>query len=389
MNPLIKLTAAAGIALALPATAAQASHRLYMPLGSAGAVLTIDTATDRPIRTVKGTPDAHGLAAVAGGKYLVVGRYSEVERKAGTMPKKPKGVSKADHKAHHAKPGKGDMAKGDMAKGGKAKGDMAKGHMAKGGKAKSGMAKGSAMSDTVSYLSLIPIGGDEVVRRIEVPGAMHHVALTPDAKTAIVSQPAKGGIAVVDLEAGATVKTLATGPMSNYVVVNRDGSKVYVSNAGNGTVSEIDTKRWILLRNFVIGESAGHMILSRDGKRLYVADSDAGTVVAVNTGDGKIAKTYAIGGQLHGLDVSDDGRTLFVAAMEQDKLAAINLEDGSIRMAPLAPSPFHVAVAPGLGKLYISSAEGGRIWSVSQDTLKVITEIPIRGEGHQMAIFAH
>jgi DNA-binding beta-propeller fold protein YncE len=117
---------------------------------------------------------------------------------------------------------------------------------------------------------------------------------------------------------------------------------------------------------------------------LYVANIEAGTVSVVSLAQGEVVETLAIGGEVHGLDVSDDGKTLFVSGKGEDKLVAVDVGTGQMRSAPLSPAPYHLAVVPGTGKLYVSSRAEPKIWVVDQHSLEPTSVIPIRGEGHQM-----
>jgi DNA-binding beta-propeller fold protein YncE len=195
-------------------------------------------------------------------------------------------------------------------------------------------------------------------------------------------------VSIVDLERYALVATLATGPAPNYAVVSPDGARIFVSNAGNDTISEIDPQRWIVRRNFVAGKSPEHMVLSQNGQRLYVANVDDGTVSEIDAAEGVVMRTFEVGGRLHGIDLSEDGRRLFVSARERNELVVMNLHTLEIFRATLGPAPYHVATAGGAGKLYVSSAEEPKIWVLDLQTLQRLAEIPIRGEGHQMAVTA-
>lgn len=347
MKALSALVVTATIALAGQAGAAE---RVYIPLGSAGEILVVDARTDRVVGRIGDVPDVHGLAATPDGRTLVAASYAETAAGAGSPPPKPAGMAEEDHEAHH--------------------------------RAAPKMPEAGA----VSYLSLVDADSGAVARRIEVPGAVHHVAVTPDARFAVLTHPNAGRVSVVDLTTRTVAGTLATGPLPNYAVVSPDGTQVFVSNAGNDTVSELDPERWIVRRNFVVGASPEHMILSRDGRRLYVANVGDGTVSEIDVGNGTATRTFEVGGYLHGIDLSDDGRQLFVSARERDELVAIDLDTGAVRRKPRGPEPYHLATVTGTGKLYVSSAGEPKVWVVDQASLEAIGEIPIRGEGHQMAV---
>ena len=135
-----------------------------------------------------------------------------------------------------------------------------------------------------------------------------------------------------------------------------------------------------------VGKSPEHLVLSPDGAALYVNNVNDGTVSVVSLETGKVTRTFAVGNSPHGIDLSEDGRTLFVSDRGNDQLHAIDLGSSSKISVSLSPSPYHLAVVRGEGKLYVSSTEKPIIWVVDQITLQVTGEIPIGGKGHQMVV---
>jgi len=324
---------------------------MYVPLGGEGKIVVIDAAQDKIVNTINGLAAVHGLAATPDGRFLVAGSFEE--REAGSaVPDKPSGVTEEEHAAHH-------------------------------GGAPDGAEKAGAV---VSTVSVVRTSDGSVVRRIDVPGVVHHVAVSPNGRFAVVTHPNEGGISVIDLASYEVVATIATGPSPNYAAFNRDGGQVYVSNAGNGTVSAVDTGRWIIRWNVVVGTSPEHLVLSKDGATLYINNVEDGTVSVIAVGEQKVVQTIPIGTTLHGIDLSDDGRTLFVADLGEDRLVSIDLATGATRSVSLAPAPYHLAVVRGSGKLYVSSADDPKIWVVDRNSLAVHGEIPIGGKGHQMVL---
>lgn len=341
------IAATAWLAFASPTFAST----LYVPLGNADAILVLDADRDVAIGRVGEVPEVHGLAATRDGRYLVAGSY-RARPLTEAAPPKPEAVTEEEHAAHHAKPVIGARQSIPM----------------------------------VSTLSIIDTEKKESIRRIDVPGAVHHVAVSPDGRLAAVTHPNDGAISVLDLSSYTLVATLSTGPLPNYAVFAPDGQRLYVSNAGNGTISDVDTSRWIVSRNVIVGNSPEHVVLSKDGSRLYVNNVEDGTVSIVATDQGKVVKTIAVGSTLHGIDLSDTDEVLFVAIQGDDKIAAINLGTGTVREIHLAPDPYHLIVVPGKGKMYVSSASEPKVWVVDQATLNVVNEIEIDGKGHQMVL---
>jgi YVTN family beta-propeller protein len=346
-SPIIILAASLGLTLPPAALAGTA----YVPLGSANEILVIDTATDRVVGTFWGIEHVHGLGGAAASPYLVAGSFSEALAGETEIGGAPEGMSEEEHAAHHAPPADSPQPETQPA---------------------------------VSILTVLRATDGAVVRRLEAPGAVHHVAVAPHGRHALVTHTLAGGISVIDLETFAVSELIETGMTPNYVLFTRDGARAYVSNAGDGTVSEIDTQDWRVTRTMAAGDLPEHMALSPDDRSLYVANIEAGTVSVLALDRGKVVKTIDIGGELHGLDLSEDGKTLFVSAKGADKLVAVDLASGETLSQTLSPAPYHLAVVPGSGKLYVSSRAEPKIWVIDQESLKLITVIPIRGEGHQM-----
>ncbi len=336
--------------LAIPP--AMAEEIVYVPLGGAGEVLVVDGAKDSIRGRIAGVPESHGLAATPDGRLLIAGSLAEMAPDDAKLPPKPAGMSESEHQAHHKKPDPAAAAK----------------------------------EEGVSLLTVLRAEDGKILRRIEVPGAVHHTALTRDGRYALATHPNGGTLSVLDLATFQVAATVRTGPLPNYAAASPDGTRIYVSNAGNNTVSEVDTERWIVRRNFVTGESPEHMVLSRDGTRLYVANADGGTVAELAVEAGTLTRTFEIGGLLHGLDLSEDGKTLFVAGRERNKLVAVALDSADQREAPLSPEPYHLTTVSGTGKIYVSSAGAPKIWVIDPNTLGVLNTIAVPDRAHQMAV---
>ncbi|MEX2650307.1 MAG: YncE family protein [Alphaproteobacteria bacterium] len=349
MSAALWVTAMAGILVAAAASADEAADdRVFVPLGSAGAIVVISAEDDSLVRRIEGLPAVHGLAGTPDGAFLIAGSYDE--RPTGEPPTKPAEVSEEDHLAHHTQDEE----------------------------------TSGVPTDVVSTVSVVRIVDGEVVRRIDVPGSVHHVAVSPDGRFAAFTHPYADAVSVIDLDAAAVVATVATGPLPNFAAFAPDGKALYVSNAGNATVSEIDTARWYVRRNILVGATPEHLVIDREGQRLFVNNVDHGTVSIVALADGTVVETLEVGDTLHGLDLADDGRTLYVADLGEERVVSIDLTSGERREIALSPSPYHLAFVRGHGKLYVSSADDPKIWVLDAGSLAVRGEIAIGGKGHQM-----
>ncbi len=326
----------------------------FVPEGSANTVLMINAETGETINQITGLEAVHGLSGAPGVPYLVAGSYAETDRAAIAELTQPEGVSEDEHVAHHSAPEDKLIGPADAG---------------------------------ISILSVIDAASGEIIRRIEVPGAVHHTAVSPDGRFAVATHPSGDGISIVDLTTFTLTAFVPTGSMPNYAAFGADPSVVYVSNSGNGTISEVDLERGIVRRNMVAGAGPEHIIIDADKAVLYAADADAGTVLEVSLNDGSVLRSFDIGGELHGLDLSDDRATLFVAGRGEDKIASVALSTGAVAVASLSPEPYHLTNIPGTGTFFVSSRAEPKIWIVDEATLTSVGDFPIEGEGHQMVAF--
>lgn len=348
------LLAAALLGMGLAPTGLWAAPTVYIAGGDADQVLVVDSADNRVTAEIGGVKNTHGLAAGASGRVLLAGSLNPHE--PGTVPEKPADMSDDEHSAHH-----GAQA---------------------GGTAE----QAPAGSGAGGIVYQIDTAHRRILKQITVPAFVHHTLVTADGRYGIATHPTTGGISVIDMRSGELMHHLATGPVPNYAVASADGSRVWVSNSGNDTISEIDTENWIVRRNLIVGGAPEHMALAPDGASLYVVENGDGTIAELDVASGETVNRYPVGNDPHGIDFSDDGTQLFVSAREDDKLVAIDLNTGEVRTLPLAPAPYHLTAVGGTGNLYVSSRESPLIWVVSQEEMKVLGEIPIRGVGHQMVV---
>ena len=343
--PIISLVLGATLA-ATSSIAEPLSNHIFIPTGESAEVVIIEPRTHTPVGRIAGLPAAHGLAATPDGSTLVVGSFDE-RMPGAAMPEKPAGVSAADHAAHH------------------------------------GASAAPPVPAGVSTVSIVDTGTRSVVRRIDVPGAVHHVAISPDGRVAAVTHPNGGSVTAIDLTSFDVIRTIPTGAMPNYAAFSPDGVRLFVSNAGDDAIAVLDTRNWDVVARIPVGASPEHLVLSPDGSRLYVNNVAAGSVSVIDLAAQQVVETLPVGETPHGIDISDDGVTLYVALRGEDKLAAVDLRTRTWRSIRLAPAPYHLAAIRGAGVIYVSSAEESRIWVLDAETLEHRAEFPVPGIGHQ------
>lgn len=325
---------------------AHAKDVVYVSLGTAGEVQIIDPAQDRVVGVLKQIPDVHGLAVTPNGKLIVAGSLTERNR----IPTKNSDVRPRQEVSQYAAAIRQPIEK----------------------KRKS------------SLLTIARTEDGKIIRRIKVPGAVRHIAITPNGRFAIATHPNSYAVSIIDLQKVKLLRTIRTGTHPNYVAIDPKGKWAYVSNSDSNSISEIDLERWQVRREFLTQDGPEHIVLSSDGDTLYVCNCRAGTVSEITVRSGLVTATHEIGAALHGLDLSNDGRTLFVAAHRQNKIFSIDLHSNRLRSANLPSAPYHLSTIKRAGKLYVSSATDPVVWVLRQDNFELLRTLRINGIGHQM-----
>lgn len=311
---------------------------IYIPEGETGTVLHLDN-DFQVVDRITGLDNVHGMGGAPDRGILVAGSLTEIPS---VEVKKPTSVSEDDHSAHH------------------------------GGEKKSS-------SGEVSQVTLVDAESHEILRHIEVPGFVHHVAVSSDERYAAVTHPGLDAISVIDLESGQVNVTVATGPMPEYAVSDAKSGRFFVSNAGNDTISEVDPEAGIVIRNFKVPSSPNHMQLDSDTRQLFVSESDNGKVSIVDVDNGEVLYSYEIGGGLHGVAANTDA--IWSSARERERVVRIDRTTGERLEAEIGPEPYHMALINNA--LLVSSAYEPVLWILDPETLEMRDSIHTKDTAHQ------
>ncbi|MBD3626424.1 MAG: YncE family protein [Rhodobacteraceae bacterium] len=323
-------------AVLIASAAAQAD--VYIPEGMDGTVLHLDNEFN-VVERISGLDNVHGLAGAPKRGLLIAGSLSETNP---GMVEKPETVSEEDHAAHH---GGGD----------------------------------APAPDSVSLVTLVDAKSHEILRRIDVPGIVHHVEVSADERYAMVTHPALDSVSVIDLDAGEVTATVATGPIPEYAIANPSTGRFFVSNAGNDTVSDVDPEAGIVTRNFRLQGAPKHMLIDADARQLIVSEAEAGTVAIIDTETGETLNRFDIGGDLHG--VAADEATVWSSARERDRVVRIDRASGKRLEAKIGAEPYHMARVGDA--LVVSSAAENVVWILDPSTLELRETIKTASTGHQ------
>lgn len=325
--------------------------RVYIPMGSDDHIVIVDPTTDSIRGRIDGVSGAHGLAATPDGLFLIAGSFDEIPLDS-VGEASPDSDEAIDHDAHHSSPD----------------------------------AEEEVDENVFSVVSILEVGPPSVRRTITVPGAVHHTAVSGDGRFAVATHPNGDRISVIDLEGSRIHAIIETGSRPNFASIANDNMTVFVTNSGDDTVSVVDLALGAVVGAINVGSSPEHAVLSKNGQRLYVVNAADGSVSVIDTNSLSVVETIDVGESPHGIDLSGDGTRLFIAIQGEGLIVEVDLLEGAKRSIPLGPAPYHLAVIPTDGELYISSAAEPKLWVLDGTSLEVVGTIQIGGKGHQFAV---
>jgi YVTN family beta-propeller protein len=203
--------------------------------------------------------------------------------------------------------------------------------------------------------------------RLENPGFVGGLALSPDARTLYAAQVYGESLTAVDVETGRVIAR-ATLPAEAYgTLVSPDGRTVFVSVWGASRVALFEPVTLRPQGEIVVGEHPNAMVLSRDGARLFVACANTNAVWAVDLASRKAREQVGVslrpdaplGSTPNALALSPDGGTLLVANADNNTVALVDVrrpgESRTMGFIPTGWYPTGVAFdAPGENVLVLS-----------------------------------
>lgn len=129
-----------------------------------------------------------------------------------------------------------------------------------------------------------------LLQSIPVGGTPTDLLITPDGRTAVTVNMGNGNLSVVDLAAGAVVRTIQAEVSPNKAVLTRDG-RILVTNRGSNTVSVLGLADGRILGRIKVGKGPMDICLTKDGSEAYVSNYQDGTISVIDVNGGAVKST--------------------------------------------------------------------------------------------------
>jgi len=221
------------------------------------------------------------------------------------------------------------------------------------------------------------------------------VRMSPDGRTAYVSNQDAGTITVVDVATDRPIDTIALAPSILTLGLSADGRRLYALTDYRGvyvidaaTRTRIDSIAATQTGAILTGV-AFHPTLAR----MYICARDAGTITTIDTRTNVVLKTDTVtGARIQNLAVARDGSELYATDIQRSGLLISPMEDGVTvgRLELLLGSgqvrnAFDVAVTPDNTQLYVSTLADGKVYVVDRVSRFGVAAIATGGSARYIA----
>ncbi|MEX5503115.1 cytochrome D1 domain-containing protein [Pseudomonas putida] len=236
----------------------------------------------------------------------------------------------------------------------------------------------------------VSVGGvTSTMARIDLPGRPMDWVATGDDKQVFVSIPERGKVAVIDTETFTRIADLDAGDQPLRVALQPDQHRLWVGNNSSdpakGGVTVIDVPGRTTLKSFSTGTGHHEIAFSADSRFAYVSNRDSGTLSVIDIPEMRLAKTIKVGP--HPLSVS-------YSALSQ-AVYVVDGEEGSVRVFDARSHELRhmVKAEQGLGPMRFSSdGRYGMVLNtlenqalvIDASTDKLIHHIPVAAEPYQL-----
>ena len=232
-----------------------------------------------------------------------------------------------------------------------------------------------------------------VTTEIEVGSGPLGLVLSPDGATAYVALEGGGSgesLALVNLEMGQLLGSVATDLMPAGVALSPDGTYAYVVHWGSNTVQVIKTGTRQTVDSILVdawGDGWSDLAIAPDGRYAYLVGRYYSDFVAiVDLEAGELVGGIESGAHPSDIVLSPDGKLAYVTNENDNSVSILELNQGA-KSAEIVvgTAPLGIALSAGGTTAYVTNSGDGTVSVVDLETQSVTDTIAV-GSGPQSIV---
>jgi len=245
----------------------------------------------------------------------------------------------------------------------------------------------AAAADKSAGLAIVDVAARKVAKQIATPPAPYAVDVSPDGRTAFVSNSDTNELFLIDVASG-TIKKTQGGTEPQGLAVRRDGKAVFIAAHGGDEVSAINPKTAKLLMRIDAGSRPQTVLLAPRGDTGFAIDEGMPLVTTIDTKGNAFKQELLLprpakppGPALQSGVLSPDGKLIYLTTgparsvlfVDIAKKAVVGTVDG------VGAFPRGIAISPDGKKLYTANGPSNDVAIIDVAAKKVESRVAVPG----------
>lgn len=242
--------------------------------------------------------------------------------------------------------------------------------------------------------SLIGLKDGRTVATLDTGVGPHEAAVSPDGRTAVVSQYGDrehvgNTLVVIDIAGAKVIKTVSTGDATRpHGVAFLDNDTVIATSETTQRLVVVNLKEGKVERSMSTGQPGTHLFgMPKDRKTVFAASIPVGIVTKFDAASGEKLGEAKVGKGSEGIGVSPDGHWVVTANRGEQTLSLVNAEKMTVERTIPAPGlPYRVAFSPDSKRFYVPNPGASGVMVGTIEKPEEVRSIKIDGAPGGIAI---
>ncbi len=152
----------------------------------------------------------------------------------------------------------------------------------------------------------------------------HNIALTPDGKTLLVTNPESNSITLIDTDSLVKLTEIPVGEDPRAIATSPE--QAFVTNHGSDTVSIIDLQTQSHISDLPVGDRPLGVAFSPNGQFLAVSEIGDDTVRIINLENLETLASFPVPDRPYGLSFTPDGQSLLVSHLLSGEITLLTVQ---------------------------------------------------------------
>src|SRR5882672_2612230 len=245
----------------------------------------------------------------------------------------------------------------------------------------------------------------KTIRFVAVLFALFALALSASAATLVVLNKSEHTASLIDPESGKTLAKLPVGRGPHEVIVSPDGRTAYVSNFGpygicpagdtmcktpGNTITVLDLAERKVKTTYDYGTNKGQhgSVISRDGKHVWVTSETPQSLLEIDAATGKILNQWMTKQERsHLVVVTPDEKKFYVSNTVSGSVSVIERATGAVNVISIGKGAEAITISPDGREVWVGMPFDNKIAVIDAKSRKVVANVSV-GKRPQGIVFS-